>query len=97
MIREKVEDYGYPGRRRNAPEKPKTGYGLGDPDETVKTGHYGLDGHGAASSDNDAVAPAAETASAPVRRSKPLGARSSVFLLLYEQMTRIFSPGICRL
>ena len=68
--RENVEDYGYPGRKRNAPEKPKTGYGLGDPDETVKTGHYGLDGHGAASSENNA-APAEEAASAPARRSKP--------------------------
>ena len=40
------DDYGYPGRKR-APEKKsvKTGMGLGDPDEIVHSGSYGLDGH----------------------------------------------------
>jgi len=40
------EDYGYPGRKRT-PEKPavKTGRGLGDPDEIIHSGSYGLDGH----------------------------------------------------
>ena len=40
------EDFGYPGRKR-APEKKavKTGMGLGDPDEIVHSGSYGLDGH----------------------------------------------------
>ena len=41
------EDYGYPGRKtgRNK-EKPKTGYGLGDPDDTGHSGSFGLDAHG---------------------------------------------------
>ncbi|MBQ3370249.1 MAG: DNA translocase FtsK [Mogibacterium sp.] len=40
------EDFGYPGRKRTA-AKPaaKTGMGLGDPDEIVHSGSYGLDGH----------------------------------------------------
>ena len=40
------EDYGYPGRKRT-PAKPavRTGMGLGDPDEIVHSGSYGLDGH----------------------------------------------------
>ena len=39
-------DYGYPGKKR-APAKTaqKTGMGLGDPDEIVHSGSYGLDGH----------------------------------------------------
>ena len=41
------EDYGYPGRKtdRNK-EKIKTGYGLGDPDDTGHSGSFGLDAHG---------------------------------------------------
>ena len=40
------EDYGYPGKKRAA-SKPaaRTGMGLGDPDEIVHSGSYGLDGH----------------------------------------------------
>ena len=40
------EDYGYPGRKRSS-AKPavRTGLGLGDPDEIVHSGAYGLDGH----------------------------------------------------
>ena len=41
------EDYGYPGRKRTAAKSEvKTGMGLGDPDEIVHSGSYGLDGHG---------------------------------------------------
>ena len=40
------EDYGYPGRKSTAAKAPvKTGMGLGDPDEIVHSGSYGLDGH----------------------------------------------------
>ncbi len=40
------EDYGYPGRKRTqAKQAPNTGLGLGDPDEIVHSGSYGLDGH----------------------------------------------------
>jgi len=40
------EDYGYPGRKSTQSKKaPKTGMGLGDPDEIVHSGSYGLDGH----------------------------------------------------
>ncbi len=40
------EDFGYPGRKKaqNAPAV-KTGMGLGDPDEIIHSGSYGLDGH----------------------------------------------------
>ena len=39
-------DYGYPGKKRTpAKTAPKTGMGLGDPDEIVHSGSYGLDGH----------------------------------------------------
>ncbi len=40
------EDFGYPGRKSAAAKTPaKTGLGLGDPDEIVHSGSYGLDGH----------------------------------------------------
>ena len=40
------EDFGYPGRKSTAAKTPaKTGLGLGDPDEIVHSGSYGLDGH----------------------------------------------------
>ena len=40
------EDYGYPGKKRTpAKTAVKTGMGLGDPDEIVHSGSYGLDGH----------------------------------------------------
>lgn len=40
------EDFGYPGRKRTPEKKTvKTGMGLGDPDEIVHSGSYGLDGH----------------------------------------------------
>ncbi len=40
------EDFGYPGRKRTAEKKAvRTGMGLGDPDEIVHSGSYGLDGH----------------------------------------------------
>lgn len=40
------EDFGYPGKKSSR-EKPaaKKGMGLGDPDEIVHSGSYGLDGH----------------------------------------------------
>ncbi|MBQ6440713.1 MAG: DNA translocase FtsK [Mogibacterium sp.] len=40
------ENFGYKGKKRTA-DKPavKTGMGLGDPDEIVHSGSYGLDGH----------------------------------------------------
>ena len=40
------EDFGYPGKKRSQ-EKPavRKGMGLGDPDEIVHSGSYGLDGH----------------------------------------------------
>ena len=40
------EDYGYPGKKRAANKTAaRTGMGLGDPDEIVHSGSYGLDGH----------------------------------------------------
>ena len=40
------EDFGYPGKKRTpAKSAVKTGMGLGDPDEIVHSGSYGLDGH----------------------------------------------------
>ena len=44
------EDYGYPGdkkrtEQRTAATAVKPGFGLGDPDEVVHSGSYGLDGH----------------------------------------------------
>ena len=40
------EDFGYPGRKRAAAKSSaKKGMGLGDPDEIVHSGSYGLDGH----------------------------------------------------
>ena len=40
------EDFGYPGRKITSAKAPaKTGLGLGDPDEIVHSGSYGLDGH----------------------------------------------------
>lgn len=40
------EDYGYPGRKRkSARTAAGKGMGLGDPDEIVHSGSYGLDGH----------------------------------------------------
>lgn len=40
------EDFGYPGRKSATAKAPaKTGLGLGDPDEIVHSGSYGLDGH----------------------------------------------------
>ncbi len=41
------ENYGYPGRRSDRiKEKPRTGFGLGDPDDTGHSGSFGLDAHG---------------------------------------------------
>jgi len=44
------ENYGYPGdkkrtEQRSAAATVRTGYGLGDPDEIIHSGSYGLDGH----------------------------------------------------
>ncbi len=44
------ENYGYPGdkkrtEQRNASSAVRSGYGLGDPDEIIHSGSYGLDGH----------------------------------------------------
>ena len=40
------DDFGYPGRKRSSTQPAvKTGMGLGDPDEIVHSGSYGLDGH----------------------------------------------------
>ncbi|MBQ6500553.1 MAG: DNA translocase FtsK [Mogibacterium sp.] len=40
------EDFGYPGRKSTpAKAQVKTGMGLGDPDEIIHSGSYGLDGH----------------------------------------------------
>ena len=40
------EDYGYPGKKRASDKTAaRTGMGLGDPDEIVHSGSYGLDGH----------------------------------------------------
>lgn len=40
------EDFGYPGRKRTPAAKSSgKGMGLGDPDEIVHSGSYGLDGH----------------------------------------------------
>ena len=39
-------DYGYPGKKRTQEKSTvKKGMGLGDPDEIVHSGSYGLDGH----------------------------------------------------
>ena len=39
-------DYGYPGKKRTREKSTvKKGMGLGDPDEIVHSGSYGLDGH----------------------------------------------------
>lgn len=44
------EDYGYPGDKKRMEQRQsasavRPGYGLGDPDELVHSGSYGLDGH----------------------------------------------------
>ena len=40
------EDYGYPGRKRSRAESSAgKGLGLGDPEEIIHSGSYGLDGH----------------------------------------------------
>lgn len=44
------KDYGYPGDKKRAEQREaasatRSGYGLGDPDEIVHSGSYGLDGH----------------------------------------------------
>ena len=44
------EDYGYKRRVKSNDGSVKQGYGLGDPEETVSSGLYGLDAHGAGKS-----------------------------------------------
>lgn len=74
------ENYGYPGRKtdRNK-DKPKTGYGLGDPDDTGHSGSFGLDAHGGSVkkiAENAAVA-ADETAAEAVPAAGSSRVRSS--------------------
>ena len=61
------DDFGYPGRKRTA-SKPaaRTGLGLGDPDEIVHSGSYGLDGHDKSGANvrSTGLEPAAVTAAA---------------------------------
>ena len=74
------ENYGYPGRRsdRNK-EKKKTGFGLGDPDDTGHSGSFGLDAHGGSKNTPSVKnAAAAETADAAEKATdEPARKRSS--------------------
>ena len=63
-------DFGYPGSKRS-PSQPavKTGMGLGDPDEIVHSGSYGLDGHDKSGAKiSTGLAPAEEPKAEPARR-----------------------------
>ena len=63
------EDFGYPGRKSTpAKTQVRTGMGLGDPDEIVHSGSYGLDGHD--KSGNKIRTTGLEPAQAPVPAPK---------------------------
>lgn len=74
------ENYGYPGRKtdRNK-DKPKTGYGLGDPDDTGHSGSFGLDAHGGSvkKAAENAATSADETAAEAVPAAGSSRVRSS--------------------
>ncbi|MBR0308252.1 MAG: DNA translocase FtsK, partial [Mogibacterium sp.] len=55
-------DYGYPGRKRSKPLSERQGYGLGDPDEIVHSGSFGLDAHDGSGRASKGLAGAAEEA-----------------------------------
>ena len=64
------EDFGYPGRRsQTAKPAVRTGMGLGDPDEIVHSGSYGLDGHDKSGAKiQTGLVPEEEPKAEPVRR-----------------------------
>ncbi|MBR2706308.1 MAG: DNA translocase FtsK [Mogibacterium sp.] len=66
-------DYGYPGRRSDRNKtRPKTGLGLGDPDDTGHSGSFGLDAHGGRRPEaSPAAAEAVETAAAVTDAPEP--------------------------
>lgn len=63
------DDFGYPGRKsRSSKPAAKTGMGLGDPDEIVHSGSYGLDGHDKSGAKISTGLAPEEPESEPVRR-----------------------------